>query len=565
MKIKSMKCPSCDASLKIKPGQTEGVCEYCKTPFVIDDEVIRIEKKTTVELKLDHDFEIAMTTLENFKEYGKSEFLFRRLVRRYGHKKEVYIGLVRSITHDFTRVIADSLTMMEVNNFWEKYKSLATKKEVSVYEDSLNEMNQKHWHGKLIEKTCNFNNKECKNSLEDIEKIWEYYKHYCGEAETSKLETKYNAFLKKELEDIKRRNRVVKFGIIIFIGIILVIFLVDFLAKATESAKQTTEEINTSAIYENCSSFEKCENTEFIAVLFKDTKAELSVTKVVINKENKTLTATIKLDGRYNTKEKDYLFNIKDDMGPFISSNYCTYKDTEEFDVNKCFEAYDFTDGSVSNNNIEVETNVNFKEAGTKTITVRATDSEGHTSAKDIEIEITKTPITLSVNFVNELKVGQSATITYGFEPANIPNKQIEYSYDENYVSINNNVVTAKKKGTTSICVVSKYDNTKTCVDVKINLECQNTAIFNLNGGREETFVAGENFCAGKYKVYANVLSKDKVYSLKLETKDRDFDYITIAKYSNFVSEEGDQFYFAEGTKITSALGVTQIKLVEVG
>ena len=60
-------------------------------------------------------------------------------------------------------------------------------------------------------------------------------------------------------------------------------------------------------------------------------------------------------------------------------------------------------------------------------------------------------------------------------------------------------------------------------------------------------------------------LSKDKVYSLKLETKDRDFDYITIAKYSNFVSEEGDQFYFAEGTKITSALGVTQIKLVKVG
>ena len=565
MKIKSMKCPSCDASLKIKPGQTEGVCEYCKTPFVIDDEVIRIEKKTTVELKLDHDFEIAMATLENFKEYGKSEFLFRRLVRRYGHKKEVYIGLVRSITHDFTRVIADSLTMMEVNNFWQKYKSLATKKEISEYEDSLNEMNKKHWHGKLIEKTCNFNHKECKTDIEEIERIWEYYKQYCGETETSKLEHKYNDFLKKEMEDVKKRNRVVKLGILIFIGIIIVVFLVDYIAKTTESAKPKVEELNASFIYENCSSFEKCEKTKFIEESFKDTNADLSVTKVVIDKEQKTLTATIKLDGRYNSKEKDYVFNIKDDMGPFISSNYCTYKDTEEFDVKKCFEAYDFTDGVVSENNIEVEANVNFKEAGTKIVTVRATDSERHTSAKDIEIEITKTPMTLSVNFVNELNVGQSATINYGINPTNIPNKQVEYTYDENYVSINNNVVTAKKKGTTSICVVSKYDNTKTCVDVKINLVCQNTVIFNLSGGKEETFVAGENFCAGKYKVYANVLSKDKVYSLEMKTKDNDYDYITIAKYSNFLSEEGDQFYFAEGTKITSDLGVTQIKLVKVG
>lgn len=565
MKIKAMKCPSCDASLKIKPGQTEGVCEYCKTPFVIDDEVIRIEKKTTVELKLDHDLEIAMTTLDNFKEYGKSEFLFRRLVRRYGHKKEVYIGLVRSMTHDFTRVIADSLTMMEVNNFWEKYKSLATKKEVSVYEDSLNEMNQKHWHGKLIEKTCNFNHKECRNNLEEIERIWEYYKHYCGDKETSKVEQKYNAFLKKEMEDVKRRNRVVKLGILIFIGIIIVLFLVDYLAKTTEKAKQKVNEINASNVYENCSSFEKCEKTEFIEELFEDTDAKLSVTKVVISKEDKTLTATIKLDGRYNTKEKDYVFNIKDDMGPFISSNYCTYKDTETFDINTCFEAYDFTDGAVSKNNIEVEANVNFKEAGTKVVTVRASDSEGHTSAKDINIEITKTPMTLTVNFVDELKVGQSATITHGINPANIPNKQIEYKYDEEYVTIQNNVVTAKKKGTTSICVISKYDNTRTCVDVKINLECQNTVVFNLTGGKEETFVAGENFCAGKYKVYANVLSKDKVYYISVRTKDGGYDSITIAKYSNFVSEEGDQFYFAEGTKIKTDLGITQLKLVKVG
>ena len=141
---------------------------------------------------------------------------------------------------------------------------------------------------------------------------------------------------------------------------------------------------------------------------------------------------------------------------------------------------------------------------------------------------------------------------------------EYEYSYDENYVSINNNVVTAKKKGTTSICAVAKYDGTKTCVDVNINLVCQNTVIFNLTGGAEETFVAGENFCAGKYKIYANVLTKDKIYYIDIRTKDNSFDSVTIAKHSNFLSEEGNAFYLAEGTKITSDLGITQIKLVKV-
>ena len=43
------------------------------------------------------------------------------------------------------RILRD---MMEVNNFWEKYKSLATKKEISPYEDAMIEINQNLMHKK---------------------------------------------------------------------------------------------------------------------------------------------------------------------------------------------------------------------------------------------------------------------------------------------------------------------------------------------------------------------------------------------------------------------------------
>ena len=94
------------------------------------------------ELKLDNNLEIATATLENFKDYQKSEILFKRLLHRYGHKKEVYIGIVRSITHDFNINIDNQYILYEVNSYWEKYRSLATKKEVAMYEKSIFEIIQ---------------------------------------------------------------------------------------------------------------------------------------------------------------------------------------------------------------------------------------------------------------------------------------------------------------------------------------------------------------------------------------------------------------------------------------
>lgn len=565
MKIKSMKCPSCDAKLKITPGQTEGVCEYCKTPFVIDDEVIRIEKKTTVELKLDNNLEIATATLENFKDYQKSEILFKRLLHRYGHKKEVYIGIVRSITHDFNINIDNQYILYEVNSYWEKYRSLATKKEVAMYEKSIFEINKKFWHKTLISTTGNFNLKNSTASVVQIEDAWNNYIRFCDNAEKEKLQTKYNNFITKKKDSVKSKKLKRKIILISILVGALLLFLIDYFALTKERPKQKEKDIKVSIINEYCSSFEKCENTDFVKEYFKKGKSEIEVRGTNLNISDKKFEVTLEVSNRYGKHNEKYDFNIVDDMGPFISSKNCTYKDTESFDVKSCFEIYDLTDGKIENENAAInQENVDFKTEGTKTITITATDNDGNSEVKDIEIVITKTPFKLTVNLAQNLVIGNTTKINYIFEPNTIPNKQVEFVYDKNYVSIDkNNNVKGLKKGTTEICVVSKYDGTKECKTINLTLQCNNTVIFNFTGGNRETIVAGENFCAGTYKIYAEVLNKDQTYYLHYHSTNGGSGSVRINKTTSFFDESGKKITFSEKGELDIPAGIKQVKLVK--
>jgi len=565
MKIKSMKCPSCNASLKIKPGQTEGLCEYCKTPFVIDDEVIRIEKKTTVELKLDNNLEIAMATLDNFKDYHKSEILFRRLIHRYGHKKEVYIGLVRSITHDFKRNIDNQYILYEANNYWEKYKSLATKKEAAMYEDSMFEMNKKFWHKTLISTTGNFNIKNSDASVDQIEEAWNNYLRFCNNNEKEKLQTKYTDFLNKKKNEVKNKKRTIKFIILGVLVIIIIAFLINFFSLTKERPKQKEKELNASIINEHCSSLEKCDNSDFIKEYFKEVKSSVSVHETKLNINDKKFEVTLELSNRYGKHQEKYTFSIVDDMGPFISSKNCTFKDTDTFDVNTCFEIYDLTDGKIENTQATVDqTNIDYNKEGTKKITVTVSDKDGNTEAKEIDIIITKTPIKLTVNLAENLTVGNVTKLSYSFEPNLIMNKDVELVYDKEYVSISNNNVKGLKRGTTEVCVVSKYDGTKECKLLNLTLQCENKVVFDFNGGSAETITAGQNFCTGTYKIYAQVLNKNAIYYLRYKPDNGSTSLVSICKYESLFNDEGMKLVLNENSKIEIPTGITQIKLVKV-
>ena len=249
MKIVTHKCPSCGANLKIEKGATEGVCEYCETPYSIDDGVMRVEHKTTVEIKNDNNLEIAMANLENFKDYGKSEWLFKALIHKHGHKKEVYIGIVRSITHDFQITNFESLTRLnEVNEYFRKYKSLATKKETSEYESKINDLNKNFWHGYLISSSSNFNASKSIAKAKDVEYYWKQYIQYCTKSEQDKLKIKFDDFFKKKIKLEKEQKKKKKLITIIVIAILLVIFLIDFISLYIEKPTASKNSIELSKV-----------------------------------------------------------------------------------------------------------------------------------------------------------------------------------------------------------------------------------------------------------------------------------------------------------------------------
>lgn len=567
MKIVTHKCPNCGSNLKLKPGQTEGVCEYCKVAFSIDDEIIRTEHKTTVEIKSDNDFEIAMATLDNFKDYKASEYLFKDLLDRYAHKKEIYIGIVRSITHDFTKQIKDINTLNEVNEYFNKYKSLAKVKEVSKYEEQVKEINKNYWHKQLTKATGNFNVKKSSESIKEIEELWSNYVKYCTKEEKSVTEIKYKEFLKRKKNDVSQKKRMTKFILGVIVIILIAIFLIDYISLTTEKPKQEKDKINVSEISNNCETKDSCKSYDFVKEYFKNTRSNLVVEKGNINLENKTLIVTIKLKNRYKTTTKDYEFKLVDDMGPIISNTNCTYKDTDKVDVNTCFNLYDYTDGIIDNSKATVTYNEkDFKVEGTKQITVTAKDNDGNKTTKKVDVTITKTDMDFEIKLSKIPKVGETAKLSYTFDPSNIPNKEVEIVYDKNYVSIDkNNNVKALKRGKTNICITSKYNNRKECIALNIELKCQSTYTFKFNGGGKETKTAGEDFCTGKYKVYASVLNKDKMYSIEIKPKNEFVgDYLTIYKTSSFINEEGSKYVFNEGTTFTTEQGITQVKLVKV-
>jgi len=563
MKIVAHKCPNCNANLKIEKGETEGVCEYCQTPYFVDDGVMRTEHKTTIEIKDDNDLEIATATLENFKDYHKSEWLFKGLIYEYGHKKEVYIGIVRSITHDFSITNFESLTRLnEVNEYFRKYKSLATKKEVSKYETKVNDLNKIFWYTLLISSSSNFSVRKSDVKAKDIEYYWNQYIKYCTKIEQDKLKIKYHDFIKKKHKLEKEQTKKKKVIIILVFVALVVLFLIDFISLYTEKPKTNTTSIELSKVLENI----ETQNYEYFKEYLKDTRSNLTIEKVLLNEKNKEVELDIKLDNRYHKSNHKVTIKVVDDMGPVITSTNCVYNDTSEVDVNKCFTIFDYTDGVIENNKAIVEYDKDiFKTDGIKTIKVTATDKENKTTTKDVEVKITKTPFEMDLKLSKDLYVGETAKLTYTFNPNTIPNREVEIIYDKDYVSIDkNNNVTGLKKGTTNICVKSKYDNSEKCIGVNIGLKCLSNYTFKFSGGSSETKTAGENFCTGTYKIYASVLNKSEFYYISIRPVNGSSESVTIHKKEAFFNEEGTKYVFNEGTTLTTEPGITQVKLVKV-
>lgn len=128
MKLIEITCPKCKATMKVDKSKKELNCEYCGNKILIDDEVKKVKILHSGEITEEQEFNNAEANLK-FKDYGKAFIGYKRLSMRYADNKEVWLGLLRSVTEDFTR----KEYRPEYEEYYNKYASLADEKELSKY------------------------------------------------------------------------------------------------------------------------------------------------------------------------------------------------------------------------------------------------------------------------------------------------------------------------------------------------------------------------------------------------------------------------------------------------
>lgn len=128
MKLIEITCPKCKATMKVDKSKKELNCEYCGNKILIDDEVKKVKILHAGEITEEQEFNNAEANLK-FKDYGKAFIGYKRLSMRYADNKEVWLGLLRSVTEDFTR----KEYRPEYEEYYNKYASLADEKELSKY------------------------------------------------------------------------------------------------------------------------------------------------------------------------------------------------------------------------------------------------------------------------------------------------------------------------------------------------------------------------------------------------------------------------------------------------
>lgn len=564
MKLKELKCPNCSAKLEIKPMDTTGICPYCDSEFILDDEVIKIKHEH--EIIDDASLEIADTTLNKFKDYKKAEYIYRSLIYKYAHKEEIYIGLIRSITHDFKLDIESIFVLNEINDFWQKYTSLTTKTNIVKYSPSINEINKNFYLKRLNKETENLTDLSLKVNINDAEVAWNKYLLFSEESEHKKLESKYNDYITKLKDYQIKKKKQIKTNAIVLLIIIIVILITLTIYSYSETPIQKTKEIKTSNIYKYCEPNFNCNDKSFIERFFYPTIADLSIENISFNKDKNTLTVNTKLTSNKRNIEKKYKFIIKDNSGPYIESTNCKFTDTDEIDLTKCFKLIDYTDGSIDSKNAKITNNNDLTKQGTYKINVSATDKDENTEKKDIEIQIIPTPITLNVNLSKtSIEINTTATLAYEIKPE-VSNKDVEITYDKEIISIENNTIKPLKIGETDLCIQSKYDlNTKVCKKVEVTPVCKNSYTFNFDGSKKEKITAGIDFCPGTYHVYAQVLNYNDVYYIyhKQPSFGAGSSTMTIAKFSDFLNDEGNQWAMGKGSYIETNNGITQITITK--
>lgn len=138
MKLVETKCPNCNSSIEVENNRKKIECKYCGTKFLLDDNTIKVKHISAGGISDEQEFINAETNLNKFKNYDEAYKLYLSLSKRFVDNSEIWIGLLRSITHDFTFKLNSEDFKFKYNTYWKNYCSLVEEKESNEYFGQFN-------------------------------------------------------------------------------------------------------------------------------------------------------------------------------------------------------------------------------------------------------------------------------------------------------------------------------------------------------------------------------------------------------------------------------------------
>lgn len=131
MKLIDATCPKCRSIMKVDKKNKEIKCEYCGHIFLMDDEIIKVLHIKNGEVSKEQEFINAETNLNKFKDFDKAYSLYFKLSDKYTDNSEIWIGLLRCISLNFSNKNYDC----RYEEYWNRFTSLADKEEIDEWKE----------------------------------------------------------------------------------------------------------------------------------------------------------------------------------------------------------------------------------------------------------------------------------------------------------------------------------------------------------------------------------------------------------------------------------------------
>jgi len=268
-----------------------------------------------------------------------------------------------------------------------------------------------------------------------------------------------------------------------------------------------------------------------------------------------------------NKKEK-LIFNIKDDMGPKINSEYCEFNPNEEVDLKSCVKIEDFIDGEILLDNENVKYDVskvdNTKE-GKYYVTISVVDSSNIEVEEDVEILIAKVQ-SRAIEVISSKEkgyTGEKITFNINWTPGNTYDKTVKWQHirsDGVTGDMSSNVFSVGVGGDYKVCATTNDTQVKACKEISIYTTCKNRYDFYYDGGTTPKIDIGKqgDVCPGTYYLYVTTLNYNSIQTV---TVDR-------GTWDNFEThypfkDNGKVYVLNEGNFLDVETGITKVQLIK--